>query len=111
MAQRKKSSPVERPGRKPAKTPEARENHMVSLAVELAEKQLGEGSASSQVITHYLKLATTREQLEQKKLEQETKLLVAKAEALESAKHAEEKYDQALKAMRRYTGSEEPGSD
>lgn len=111
MAQRKNSSKVERPGRRPAKTPEARENHMVSLAVELAEKQLSEGSASSQVITHYLKLATTREQLEQKKLEQETKLLVAKADALESAKHAEEKYDQALKAMRRYTGSEEPGSD
>lgn len=111
MAPKKASAKVERPGRKPAKTPEARENHMISLAVDLAEKQMSEGSASSQVITHYLKLATTREQLEQKKLEQETKLLVAKAEALDSAKVAEEKYEQALKAMRRYTGSEEPGSD
>lgn len=111
MTQRKRSSKVERPGRRPAKTPEGRENHMVSLAVELAEKQLSEGSASSQVITHYLKLATTREQLEQKKLEQETKLLVAKAEALETAKQAEAKYEEALKAMRRYSGSGEPGSD
>lgn len=105
MARARKSDVPERPGRKPAKTPEARENHMISLAVDLAERQLKEGTASSQVISHYLKLATSREQLEQKKLEQETKLLVAKAESLESTKHAEEKYEQALKAMRRYSGA------
>lgn len=111
MAQRKKSSNIERPARKPAKTPEAKENHMISLAVQLAERQLKEGTASSQVVTHYLKLATTREQLEQKKLEQETILLEAKAQALESTKQAEEKYEKALKAMRRYSGNEEPGVD
>lgn len=111
MAQRKKSSNIERPARKPAKTPEAKENHMISLAVDLAERQLKEGSASSQVVTHYLKLATTREQLEQKKLEQETILLEAKAQALESTKQAEEKYEKALQAMRRYSGNEEPGVD
>lgn len=84
---------------------------MISLAMDVAEQQLREGTASSQVITHYLKLATTREQLEQKKLENETALLVAKAQQIESAERAEEKYEEALKAMRRYSGTAEPGLD
>ena len=83
---------------------------MISLAMDVAEQQLREGTASSQVITHYLKLAT-REQLEQKKLENETALLVAKAQQIESAERAEEKYEEALKAMRRYSGTAEPGLD
>lgn len=89
---------------KPALTPEARENQMISLAVDLAEKQLMEGTASSQVITHYLKLATTRERLEKEKLERETELLKAKTEAMESQKRIEELYSEALNAMRNYSG-------
>ena len=89
---------------KPALTPEARENQMISLAVDLAEKQLMEGTASSQVITHYLKLATTRERLEKEKLERENELLKAKTEAMESQKRIEELYSEALNAMRNYSG-------
>ena len=81
---------------------------MISLAVDLAEKQLLEGTASSQVITHYLKLGSTKERLEKEKLERENELLRAKTEALESAKHVEELYANALDAMRSYSGH---GSD
>ena len=59
---------------RPALTPEARENQLISLAVDLAEKQLQEGTASSQVITHYLKLGSMRERLEREKLEEENKI-------------------------------------
>ena len=86
---------------RPGSTPEARENQLISLAIDLAEKQLQEGTASSQVITHYLKLGSTKERLEKEKLERENELLRAKTEALESAKHVEAN---ALEAMRSYSG-------
>lgn len=89
---------------KPASSPEARENQMISLAIDLAEQQLLDGTASSQVITHYLKLGSMREQLEKEKLEEENKLLRAKTEALESQKRTEELYQKALDAMRQYSG-------
>lgn len=90
--------------KRPALTPEARENQMIALAVNLAEKQLQEGTASSQVITHFLKLGSTKERLEKEKLEEENKLLRAKTENLKSAKKVEELYSEALNAMRRYSG-------
>ena len=90
--------------KRPALTPEARENQMIALAVNLAEKQLQEGTASSQVITHFLKLGSTKERLEKEKLEEENKLLRAKTENLKSAKKVEELYSEALDAMRRYSG-------
>ena len=89
---------------RPALSPEARENQLVSLAVDLAEEQLRNGTASSQVITHYLKLGSSRERLEREKLEKENALLRAKTESLESAKRVEELYENALNAMRRYGG-------
>ena len=92
--------------RPPATTPEARENQMIALAFDLAEKQLIDGSASSQVITHYLKLATTREQIEKEKLQLEKELLKARTDTIESAKRVEELYANALNAMRGYQGTE-----
>ena len=89
---------------RPALTPEARENQMIALAVDLAEKQLIEGTASSQVITHYLKLATTKEKIEREILEKQKELIVAKTENLQSAKRIEELYSNALKAMQNYSG-------
>ena len=89
---------------RPATTPEARENQMIALAVDLAEKQLIEGTASSQVITHYLKLATTKEKIEREILEKQKELIVAKTENLQSAKRIEELYSNALKAMQNYCG-------
>lgn len=105
MVVRKNSEP-DRPRRPPATTPEARENQMISLAVSLAERQLSEGTASSQVITHYLKLATTRERLEQEKLSRENELLRARTESMASAKRVEELYDKAIGAMRAYQGQD-----
>ena len=92
---------------RPALTPEARENQMISLAVDLAERQLQEGTASSQVITHYLKLGSMRERLEREKLEEENKLLKAKTAQIQSMKRVEELYEEAIKAMRNYGGQGE----
>ena len=96
---------------RPALTPEARENQMISLAVDLAEQQLRNGTASSQVITHFLKLGTTVAQLEKEKLEQENKLLQARTEALESTKRVEELYEDAIKAMKKYSGGGDSDED
>lgn len=90
---------------RPALTPEARENQLISLAYDLAEKQLLEGTASSQVITQFLKLGSIKERKELEKLEQENKLLIAKTEALESAKKMEGLYEEALQAFKTYSGS------
>ena len=92
---------------RPALTPEARENQLISLAVDLAEKQLMEGTASSQVITHYLKLGSTKERLEKEKLEEENRLLRAKTENLQSAKRIEELYANAISVMRHSSGQED----
>lgn len=105
MAKVKKSSEEKPKTMRPALTPESREKQLISLAVDLAEKQLIEGTASSQVITHYLKLGSTKERLEKEKLEEENKLLRAKTEALQSAKEVEKLYADAINAMRRYSGN------
>jgi EAL domain-containing protein (putative c-di-GMP-specific phosphodiesterase class I) len=89
---------------RPALTPEARENQLVSLAVDLAERQLMEGTASSQVITHYLKLGSTRERIEKEILEKQKELLEAKTQAIQSAQRIEELYTNALNAMKNYSG-------
>lgn len=89
---------------KPALTPEARENQLIYLATELAEQQLRDGTASSQVITHYLKLGSSKEKLEKEILAENKKLLAAKTESLQSAKRIEELYSEAIKAMQKYSG-------
>ena len=90
---------------RPALTPEARENQLISLAVDLAEKQLLEGTASSQVITHYLKLGSTKEKIEKEILEKQKELISAKTEALQAAKRVDELYAEAIDAMRLYSGN------
>lgn len=90
---------------RPAQSPEAREKQLISLAVDLAEKQLMEGTASSQVITHYLKLGTQKERIEREILEKQKDLITAKTEALQSQKRVEELYANALTAMRSYQGT------
>jgi hypothetical protein len=96
---------------RPAINPEQRENQMIALAVDLAEKQLLEGTASSQVITHYLKLGTMKEKIERDILEKQKELITAKTEALKSQKRVEELYAEALTAMRRYNGQGEPDEE
>lgn len=90
--------------RSPARTEEGRENQMVSLATNLAEKQLREGTASSQIITHYLKLGTTREKLEQEKIARENLLLEAKVDQLAAAEDLKNLFTNAMDAFRGYAG-------
>lgn len=101
------SSNSSRKGR-PALSPEAREAQLVSLAIDLAEQQLLDGTASSQVITHYLKLGSMRERLERERMEEELQLLRAKTKAYESADEIKTLYAEALKAMRNYSGNGDP---
>lgn len=91
----------------PVMTPEARENQLISLAIDLAEQQLRNGTASSQVITHYLKLGSSKEKLEKEILEEQKKLVVAKTSAIESQERIDELYAGAIAAMRSYNGQSE----
>jgi hypothetical protein len=93
--------------RPPAMTPEARENQIIDQAYDLAEKQISEGTASSQVLTHFLMRGSTRERLEKERLEKENELLRAKTESLQSARNSEALYADAIRAMRSYSGNDE----
>lgn len=96
---------------RPALTPEARENQLIALAVDLVQQRLLDGSASSQETTHFLKLGSMKNQLEMEKLREENKLLKAKTESIQSAKRVEELYAEAINAMRRYSGNSNTNAD
>lgn len=97
-----------KPFKKPPPTsPEMVENRLVSLAYDLAEKQLMAGTASPTTINHFLKLGSTRAELEKTKLENENALLHARTENLESQARSEEKYDAVIEAIKRYSGNQE----
>ena len=102
MAKGSTNSSNSRKKMRPALTPEARENQMIALAVDLAEQQLRDGTASAQVITHFLKLGSTKAELEKEKLRHE--VLKAKAKTIESVEETKILYENALKAMRNYAG-------
>jgi hypothetical protein len=102
MKQSKAESSSKR--RRPALSPESRENQLISYATDLAEKQLIEGTASSQVITHFLKLGTTKMQLEKEKLANENELLRAKKDAIQSDQKNGELYENAINAFKKYSG-------
>lgn len=87
-------SKVAKTERRPMLTPEAKENQMISLAMDCAERQMIEGTASSQVITHFLKLGSGKERLEREKLEEENKLLRAKTKALEESAESKVMYEE-----------------
>ena len=109
MARRTNKVPDDQPEIKspPVMTPEARENQLISLAIDLAEQQLRNGTASSQVITHYLKLGSSKEKLEKEILQEQKKLVVAKTSAIESQERIDELYAGAIAAMRSYNGQSE----
>ena len=92
-------------------TPDERENQLISLAVDLAEQQLRDGTASSQVIAHFLKLGSTKERLERDMMEEQKKLLQAKTEAMASSKRVEELYEEAINAMKHYSGHDSNDQD
>lgn len=104
MATGRANPTPERPKRPPATTPEGRENQMIALAMDAAERQILDGKASSQLLTHFLKLGSTREDLEKERLRRENELLKAKVDNLSSQQKTEELYKNALTAMRVYSG-------
>lgn len=105
MAAPKKETPRRQ---RPATSPEAREKQMIALAFDVAEKQMREGTASSQIITQFLKLGTAREQLEREKLEHENRLLEARKTQIDAQGRIEELYKDAIVAMNSYKGNEVP---
>lgn len=88
-------------------TEEARENEMICLAMDLVEQRLRDGTATSQETTHFLKLGSSKDKLEREILKKQKELLVAKTEAMQSAKRVEELYANALNAMRTYSGTKD----
>lgn len=112
MAKVKAKSSSDSPKKmRPALTPDAKENQMISLAMDAAEEQLRNGTASSQVITHFLKLATAKERLEKEILEKQKELISAKTESIKSAQRIEELYTNAINAMRKYSGNGDSEED
>ena len=97
--------------RSTATTPEGRENQLISLAADLAERQMEDGTASAQVITHYLKLGSSRERLEKQKLAHENALLEAKRESILSQQRMEDGYKKVIAALRSYNGYGEAEDD
>lgn len=97
------TSNVPRKGR-PAITPEARENQMIALAMDLVEQRLRDGTASSQETTHFLKLATTKSRLENEMMAKQSELISAKTESIHAEKERENLFKEAIAAMKRYSG-------
>lgn len=96
---------------RPALTPEARESLMISLAMDLVEERMRNGTASSQEVTHFLKLGTQKEMLEREKLQTENKLLEAKIKSLESQSSSAALFEEALRAFTSYSGGNNNNDD
>lgn len=97
-------TPLETPKRIAARTPEARENQLVSMAYDLAEQRLRDGTASSAEVVQIMKWGSQKEKLERELAETKIELMKAKKEAIESAKRIEDLYTEAMSAFRRYNG-------
>ena len=104
MAKPKKSPQSSQKKIRPALTPEARENQLIALAIDLVEQRLIDGTASSQETTHFLKLASSKAKLEKERLELENELTKAKPKSIQHADRIEALYTEAIAAMRRYGG-------
>ena len=113
MGTKRKNDVPSQPVRKlrPALTPEARESQLISLACDLVEQRLLDGTATSQETVHFLRLGSTKERLEKEILKKQKELLEAKTETLKSAQRVEELYANALKAMRDYSGHGDDDED
>lgn len=107
MASRRKTEEPAPKRRRPATTPEAREQELVGLAYDLAEQQLKAGTASSQMITHLMKAGSVREELEQMRIAHEIELARVKRESMEKADRMETLMEDAITAMRSYQGAAE----
>ena len=104
MAKSKKTQQSSQKKIRPAVTPEARENQLIALAIDLVEQRLIDGTASSQETTHFLKLAISKAKLEKERLELENELTKAKTKSIQQSDRLEALYIDAIDAMRRYGG-------
>ena len=104
MAKPKKSPQNSQKKIRPALTPEARENQLIALAIDLVEQRLIDGTASSQETTHFLKLASSKAKLEKERLELENELTKAETKSIQQADRIKALYTEAIAAMRRYGG-------
>lgn len=111
MAKVKKTTSEEPKSFRPALTPEARENQIISLAMNTAEQRIRDNTASDTLVCHFLKLGTSKYQLELEKLRSEEKLNQAKIDSIKSSEEQDELYKQAIAAMMDYSGSGEAGDD
>lgn len=96
---------------KPSSSPESRENQVIAMAYDLAEKQIREGTASAQVITHFLKMGSTKEREERETMKEQRKLMAAKTKSYENNQRLENLFSDALKAMRTYSGNDSSDED
>lgn len=101
---RGETTPITTRGSRPAVTEEGREKQIIALAMDAAEQQLRDGTASSQVITHFLKLGAVRARLELERLQLENELIRAKTEQIQSEKDMKVLYEEAIRAMKTYAG-------
>lgn len=108
MAKVRTANPNPAPKMRPALTPEARENQLTMLAMDLVEQRLRDGTASSQETTHFLKAASSKAKLELRKLELENELTTAKTESIRKEKEDKIAYDEIIRALRNYQGQGEP---
>lgn len=108
---RRKAEPVHIESSRPATSPEARENQLISLAYDLAEKQFREGTASAQVISHFLKLGSTRYSLEREMMESQRDLYAAKAKSIASMENMEGLVGEVVRALRTYQGVDDDVED
>lgn len=104
VERRSQKGKPEAPQHRVSTTPEGRENQLINLAVDLAERQLREGTASAQVLSHYLKAGSSREYLERQRLSMDVELMKAKRAQMESMARVEELYETAITSMRAYQG-------
>ena len=109
MPRRSQSPAEDSPSRsRPASTPDDRETQMIELADALAERQLREGTASSQVLTHYLKLGSSRERKEQAMIQANLELAMAKVEQISNQAQLQDMFAEAIRAMTMYQGGNSP---
>lgn len=108
MAKVRTANPNPQPKMRPALTPEARENQLTSLAMDLVEQRLRDGTASSQETTHFLKIASTKAKAELERLRLENELIAAKTKAIKDAEDSKILYEQAIKAIQNYAGKGDP---
>lgn len=111
MAKVKNTTETTTTKRRPALTPEARESQLISYAYDLVEQRMLDGTASAQETVHFLKLATREQRIKEKRMELENQLIEAKTEQIQSQKHIEELYAEAISAMREYGGKDSSDED